>query len=107
MAARFRPANAAHASSSCLSRADPVAGMTHRFDSGIRADLAPQPAHTYVDDIRAWVEVVAPHRGEDALAADHLTRVLDQVAQHPELAVRQRGCSPVDGHLAGGHVERH
>src|SRR3954454_22098096 len=90
MAARFATANADQATSTDLRRRNAIARMPHGLDGRPRAKLLPQSTHADVDDVRARVEVVSPHVGEEALAAHDLAATFEQAVQHLELAVRER-----------------
>lgn len=63
--------------------------MADSLDRSVVAELLAQSADTDVDDVGTGVEVVAPDLGEQPLATDHLTLVLDQVMKDPELPVRK------------------
>ena len=89
IASRFARANTAHASSTALRRNQPVAGMPNRLDGGVGTELLTQSADAHVDDVRPWVERVAPDLGEQSLAADHLACVEEQLVQKAELAIGQ------------------
>src|SRR5512141_2170362 len=89
IATRFATANASHASSTRLCRSQPIPAMPHRLDRRLGAELLPQPPHADVDHVRARVEVVAPHVGEQPLPAEHLALVAHAVVQEPELAIRE------------------
>ena len=79
--------------------------MPDRLDGRVRAELLPQPAHADVDDVRPRIEVVAPHLGQQALAADHLARVQKQVMEEPELAVGEIGDELAEPCLPAREVE--
>ena len=51
------------------------------------------------------IEVVAPDRGQELLAAQHLARVLDEVVEEPELAVGEVDDGVADPRLAAREVE--
>src|SRR5438034_7524539 len=105
IAARFARANASHASSTYLARSQPIAAMPNRLDRSLRAEFAAQPPHAHFDDVRVRVEVVSPHVREQALAADDLALVLDEVMQEPELAVGQVCDDVAELRLPPGNVE--
>src|SRR5258707_1263768 len=105
MATTFTHTNTSHASSSFLSRVNPIPRMADRLDRRAVAQLAPQPSHADVDPVRARVEVVTPDGRQDALAGHDLAGVLDQMAEHAELPIRQLGGVRADACLAAGEVE--
>src|SRR6059058_5499073 len=92
IAAPFRKANPPHARSRSLGR-DAIADMADGLD-GLSAELLAQTADADVDDVRARVEVVAPHVREQPLPAHYFTLVQDEVVEQPELSVRE-GCDHV------------
>src|SRR5512135_2242912 len=96
MATQFAAAKTAQPASSGLRRSQAIARMSHRFDRCVRSELLSQPAHADLDDVRARVEVVAPHLGEQALAAHHLADMHEQMVEEPELAVREIGSPLAD-----------
>src|SRR5580765_8449090 len=81
MAARFATAKAPQASSTRLCRSDSIARIPHRLDRRLRPELLPDPPHADLDHVRPGIEVVSPDVGEQALAADDLARVLEQVVE--------------------------
>src|ERR671936_2391251 len=84
IATRFATANAPHPSSSglgSLSLGKAVPRVADGLDRRLRAELLAEAADADLDDVRAGIEVVAPHLGEQALAADDLARVLQEVVQ--------------------------
>src|SRR5207244_10486568 len=89
MATKFAIANAAQRASSRLRRSKTIARIANRLDRCVGPELLAQSANADVDDVRAGIEVVSPDLGQQALAADHFPRVLEQVMQHPKLAVRE------------------
>src|SRR5919202_5276431 len=91
MPTRFATANAPQAISSrvSLSVRKPVPRVADGLDRRLRPELLAQPADAHLDDVRARVEVVAPHLGEQALAADDLAWVEREVVEEAELAIRQ------------------
>src|SRR5690242_6920367 len=86
IATRFAAAKANHAASTALRCNQPIAAMPHGLDR-VGAELLPQPADADLDDVRLRIEVVSPDVREQALAADDLALVQDEVVQEPELAV--------------------
>src|SRR5437763_14996119 len=90
MAKRFSSAKATQARSTTLSR-DAIARMTYGLDRGLPPELAPDPPDAYVDDIRAWIEVAAPNRREDALASHHLPGMRQEEMEKPEFPVGELG----------------
>src|SRR5438477_11710073 len=97
IAITFTTAKRPQATSSAWSlRGNPVANVPRRLDRRVRAKLAPHTADADLDHVRARVEVIAPHLGEQALAADDFAGALAQVEQQAELAVCE-----VDGSVAG------
>src|SRR6266545_3703440 len=105
IAPTFASANASQASSIALGRAEPVARMTDSLDGGLLAQLLTQPPDADLDDVRPRVEVVAPDIGEEALAADGLTCVLDQVVEQVKLPVGEIGHEIPQPRLTPGEVE--
>src|SRR2546423_14383615 len=104
IATRFAAANATHAISSDLRRSNPVPRVANGLDR-VGAELLPQAADADVDDVRARVEVVAPDLREQALAADDLAGVQDQVMEEPELAVGEVGDPVAEDRLAAREVD--
>src|SRR5947207_15756238 len=96
MAMRFATANTPHASSTGLGRSEAIARMTDGLDRRIGAELLPQTSDAHIDNVRAWIEVVAPHLRQPPFAADHLAGVYDEMVQNMELAVRERGRATPD-----------
>src|SRR2546430_618780 len=88
IARRFATANRPQPRSIALRRCKAVSRVADSLDRRLGAELLPEPAHAHLDDVRARVEVVAPHLGEEALAADHLAGVEDEVVEQPKLTVR-------------------
>src|SRR6266576_2538198 len=88
IATTFATANTVHAMSIGSGCREPVTRMPHGFDRGVTAELLAETPHGNLDDVRTWIEVVAPHLREQAFAADHLTRVERELPQQPELPVR-------------------
>src|SRR6476646_5136225 len=87
IAARFAAANANQQASTHLRRSQPIAAMPHRLDRSLRAELPAQPPHAHVDDVGARIEVVSPDVRQQALAADDLALVQDEVVEQPKLPV--------------------
>src|SRR5919204_6494682 len=87
IASRFAIENPNHASSTDLRRRNAIPGMADGLDRGGGAELLAQSTDADVDDVRARVEVISPDVGEEALAADHLARALDEVMEQLELPV--------------------
>src|SRR3954454_2253026 len=106
MATRFARANAAHASSTRLRRSDPIPAMPHRLDRRIRAELLPQPPDADIDHVRARIEVVAPHVGEQALTAHHFALVQHEVVEEAKLAVRELAHDLAEPRLPPREIER-
>src|SRR5437764_14640619 len=100
IARRFATAKRPHPRSIALSRGKAVPRVADGLDRRVGAELLPQPANADLDDVRAGIEVVAPHLGEQALAADDLARVLQEVVQEAELAVGEVGRAVVDAGAA-------
>src|ERR1051325_2188662 len=105
IATRFAAAKANHAASTALRRNKPIAAMSHGLD-GVRPELLPKPADADLDDVRARVEVVPPDVREQALAADDLAFVQDEVVQEPELAVGERRDDLPELRLSPRDIER-
>src|SRR5919197_1716532 len=91
IATRFATANAPHPSSSALGLRKAVPRVADGLDRRLRPELLAQPPDADLDDVRARIEVVAPHLGEQALAADDLARVEREVVEETELAVGEVG----------------
>src|SRR5919201_2355062 len=106
MPTRFATANTPHASSSRLGLGKAVPRMADGLDRRLRAELLAQAADADLDDVRAGIEVVAPHLGEQALAADDLARMLQEVVQEAELPVGEVGRAVVERGPAPRQVER-
>src|SRR6266511_424930 len=87
IAATLSPAKPSHAASTDLRRNQAIAGMANGFDRSVRTELLPQSADANVDDVGTGIEVVAPHLREQALAAQDLTGVPDELVQEPELTI--------------------
>src|SRR3954469_7253877 len=105
IAARFAAANANHAHSTALRRSQPIPAMPHRFDRSLGAQLPAQPPDAHVHDVRARIEVISPYVREQALTADDLALVDDEVVQQPELPVRELRDDIVEPGLPSGEVE--
>src|SRR5256885_1141832 len=63
--------------------------LTPDGDDRVRSQLLPQAGHVDVDHVGAGVELVAPDGGQEVLLRDRPARVLDQLPQEQELALRQ------------------
>src|SRR3989440_8010457 len=100
MPATFAVAMANHESCATLFGREPIADIPNRLDERLRAELPAQPPDRDVQDIRARIEVVAPHVREELLAADHVAAPLDELVQQPELAVGEPDPRAVDAGLA-------
>src|SRR2546422_5990194 len=105
IATKFAIANAPQAASGQLRRNTPITRMANRLDRRVRAELLAQAADADVDDIRAWIEVVAPDLRQQPFAADHLALVLQQVVEDAKLTVRQLHCGAVEPRLATSEIE--
>src|SRR5690349_9613512 len=105
IAMRLITANPTHATSIFLELSQSVTDIAHRFDGSLRAKLLPQPADRYVHDVRARIEVVSPHLGEQLLSTAHLAGVLQHEVEKPELAVRELARPRAETSLALGQVE--
>src|SRR5581483_7932811 len=105
MATQLASAKAPHRSSTRLRRSQAVAGIPHRVDGRVRAELLPQPPDADLDDVRAGVEVVAPHLGEETLAADDLAGMDREVVEQPKLTVGQRSVDVGEPRLPPREVE--
>ena len=66
-----------------------IAFTAHRPDQ-VEAELRPQAPDAHVDDIRARIEVVAPHAGQQLPLRDGLAGVFGQLPQQQELQPGQR-----------------
>src|SRR5581483_12254113 len=64
-----------------------IPGVANGLDGGRRAELRAQAPHAHVDHVRTGIEAVAPHLGEQPLAAHDLAGVRGEVVQQPELAI--------------------
>src|SRR5437588_11920156 len=106
MATRFATANAAQPSSTCLCRAKSITRMADGLDRRFGAQLLPQAADADLDDVRARIEVQAPDRGEEPLAADDLAGPLGEMVEEAELAIGQRRHALAEAGLAAGEIER-
>src|SRR5438874_5791240 len=107
MATRFAAAKVPQAASIGLRRSKAIARMADRLDRRVGAQLLAEPADADVDDVRPWIEVVAPDLGQEPLAADHLARMLHQLMQDTELAVGQLRDDRADVSLVPRQIERH
>src|SRR2546430_2208303 len=103
IAAPFRKANPPHARSRSLGR-DAIADMADGLD-GLSAELLAQTADADVDDVRARIEVVAPHVREQPLAADDLARVHDEQVQEAVVPVGEIADELAEPGDAGGAVD--
>src|SRR6266702_7681809 len=81
----WRPPNSRRRSG----RDDTVPLTPDRLDSP-GTELAPQPPHVHVHDVRTTFEVVAPHHRQQPFLRDGLPRVRHEVAEEQELALGQR-----------------
>src|SRR2546423_8115227 len=106
IAARFAAATASKARWTSLARTQPIAAMPHSLDRSAGAELAPQASYAHLDYVRARVEVVPPDLREQALAADDLALVLDEVVQEAKLTVGQVRDHVAQRGLPPGEVER-
>ena len=85
-----------------------VADRAQRVDRRRAAgqlELAPQVADVDLDDVRARVEVVAPHGAEDLLARERLVGMAQEVGEQVELARGQAQLDAVARDLAAEQVE--
>src|SRR5213594_1632954 len=98
IAARFAIANATHATSiQCMrsghsrrsSRIDSIPLAAYGRD-GLRPELCAQPANIDVHHVGSGIEVVPPHRGEQAFLGYGPPGPLHQFLQEQELTVRER-----------------
>src|SRR5256885_831403 len=89
MATTFAAANATHRRSIGLGRLRGRKPISHVADGFDRRgpELLAQSPDADVDDVRAWIEVVAPHVGKQLLPAADLAVMRDEVAQKLELAI--------------------
>jgi len=76
--------------------------MPNSLDRGFRSEFLAQTTHADLDDVGARVEVVAPDLGEQALAADNLARVFNEMVKQPELPVRKVGDHSPEPRLSPG-----
>src|ERR1700674_4376982 len=72
---------------------------------GLPADLGAQPADVHIDNIRAWIEAVAPDGSEQVLLADGVARARHQLAQKEKLALGELDAARLRVPLAGNHVQ--
>src|SRR5207302_1841374 len=94
IATQFAAAKTAHPASSGLRRSQPITRMSHGLDRCLGPELLPQSAHADLDDVRARVEVVAPHLGEQLLQRERLRHVVGGAELEPaelRLHVAARG----------------
>src|SRR5438309_2444722 len=64
--------------------------LTPDGDDGLGAELRSEPPDIDVHDVRARVEVIAPHVRQQPLLRDRLTRILHEFPQQEELPFGQR-----------------
>src|SRR5204863_6510168 len=100
IATTLRPAKPTHTASSHLCRSQAITRISDRLDRRLRAELLAQPPHADVDNVRTGIEVIAPHLGEQPLAADHLAGVTSELVEELELAVGEVGDLRPDPGLA-------
>lgn len=79
--------------------------MTDGLDRSVSAEFLAEAADADLDDIRPRIEVEAPDLGEEPLAADHFTLVLDQMMENAKLAVRELRRQVAELRLAPCEVE--
>src|SRR5438067_12494685 len=87
IARKFAIANAPHAASGQLRRSKSITGMADGLDRCVGAEFFAQSADTDVDDIRAWIEVIAPDLRQQAFTADDLAGMLGEMMENAKLAV--------------------
>src|SRR5436190_16681670 len=99
MATRFTAANTAHAASSQFTRFSGHSTRSGRIQAvplapdrldHVRAELAAQTSDVDVDHVRTGVEVVAPHRREQAFLGHRLAGAAHQLLEQQELPLGQR-----------------
>src|SRR3954464_5161650 len=89
IAAKFKAANAAHATSTRYLRSmEAVSDVPDRLDH-VLAELRPQAPDADIDGVRPWLERVAPHVAEQLLARAHLVAMADEMLEQQELAGRE------------------
>src|SRR4051794_11986050 len=103
IARTFATANESRASSTPLLR-KAVADVSHGQNRRLGSELLADPSHAHVDDVRAWVEAVAPHVREQPLAADHLAGVLGEAEEQAELTLREVRGDVADLRLSAAEV---
>src|SRR6185503_7492869 len=76
-------------------------------------ELPPQPPDVHVDDVRAGIETVAPHGGEQVAARDGAPTLLGEREQHIELDAGEIEPAVLDGRASvdgiesdAGHAQR-
>src|SRR6266540_1519163 len=79
--------------------------MADGLDRGLRAELLAEATDADLHDVGAWIEVVAPDLGEQALAADDLSRVLDEMMEQAKLPVGKVGDHGSDARLSPCDIE--
>src|SRR5215468_5957173 len=72
-----------------------VSDIAHRFNRP-PFQLRAQPADTYIHDVAAWIEGVAPHICEQFVASADLTRVPHEMPHQDELSMGQRDLPVVE-----------
>src|SRR6266550_579934 len=105
IATKLAIAKAAQATSGHLRRRKAIARMANGFDRRVVAELLAQPPNTDVDDVRVRIEVIAPDLGEQALAADYLAPMLEQVMEDAKLTIRQLCGHRAEARLAPCEVQ--
>src|SRR5581483_3201115 len=97
IAARFATPNAAHATSTqyrrhghrTRSRSEPVPNSAFGHDH-VRPELGAKSPHVHVHDVRAGVEVIPPHRGQEPFLGDGRARVAQVLLEQEELPLGER-----------------
>jgi hypothetical protein len=79
--------------------------MANGLDRRIGAEFLAEPPDAHVNDVRARIEVVAPHLREQALPAHDHARVLDEVVQEAKLAIGEVCDELSDARLSSCEIE--
>ena len=86
-----------------------IAFAAPRPDHGLRRaviELAAQPLHVHVDDVRDGVVVIVPDVFGDIGAGDHVSRTPRQILEQRVFLARQRDVMTAEAHATAAGVER-